>query len=355
MTRSDNTGFSDIVLTTPDKQFSQVDELFAGDGAGELISTAVEHLMDATPVTPEDTAASSAQLSAMIRAAEAVPASTIDGTRNRRSRSEAGSFRGHTSNAIRNTLAGVAAFAVIGIALFQFGPQLLSGSGEFTSRNTGNVVATAAGQSSRVEFPDGSVALLGPKSRIQYSTKFGQRDRVVSLDGEALFTVIHATGTPFTVRTNSAVARVLGTSFTVRRYPLDTTTQVIVAEGRVAVTSINQEDKSVTEPIVLVSGERGTVHNSGLITQVRVSDIGAALAWTQGRVEFNDAELYEVAANVSRMYDIDLHIESESLGRTRITGAIEKGSSTPEVIRTLAAAVGARVEHCGNTITLAKK
>lgn len=354
MTYPDDYGLRKTSFILSDTERSGSDKSFPDDESTRLIVDAASHLMNTTRVTEDETRASGIQLRAMIRAAEL--ASSSD-----KSRGRAAGRRNYSSgqrlSIVRNGLLAILGSVLLAAGVFQVTPYLFNSLGSnATDEGNYNVIATAAGQRSRVELPDGSVALLGPESQIRYGAEFGRRDRIVNLEGEVLFTVTQVSGVPFTVFTNGAMTSVLGTSFTVRRYPTDTATQVVVAEGRVALMGAGRGIGNVRDPVILVSGDRGVVsNNSGDITQVRVTDIGAELAWTRGRVEFNNMELYEVVKEVARMYDVDIRVESESVGRIRITGAIEHGSSKSEAVETLAAAVGARIERLGNTITLATK
>jgi ferric-dicitrate binding protein FerR (iron transport regulator) len=68
------------------------------------------------------------------------------------------------------------------------------------------------------------------------------RGRTLELEGEAVFTVAHESTRPFAVRTSRAVATDLGTCFVVRAYLDDPNTDVVVAEGQVAVTAGGQAD-----------------------------------------------------------------------------------------------------------------
>src|SRR5690606_14174501 len=113
-------------------------------------------------------------------------------------------------------------------------PQVVSDSGQASAER---VVETARGERAKVDLPDGSTVLLAPDSRVQYASGFGKSHRTIDLQGQALFTVTHSEGVAFVVRAKDVETLVLGTTFGVRRYTSDSLAEVIVAAGRVAVSS----------------------------------------------------------------------------------------------------------------------
>jgi ferric-dicitrate binding protein FerR (iron transport regulator) len=92
-----------------------------------------------------------------------------------------------------------------------------------------------------VSLPDGSVVKLASNSRISYESNFDSlATRDVYLSGQAFFNVKKNPDRPFRVFANEIVARVLGTSFTVRSFEKDTVIRVTVSTGKVSVYSLGQ-------------------------------------------------------------------------------------------------------------------
>ncbi len=209
--------------------------------------------------------------------------------------------------------------------------------------------STTVGQRSTLQLPDGSTALLAPGTRVRYPSSFGKTSRTIELTGQALFTITHASGTPFIVRTAEADTRVLGTSFAVRQYDADTATHVIVAEGKV---SVSNHFGGLSEIVTTGQELRATSRRLSWVRQVQ--DIGAALAWTQGRLEFTDVPLKDIIADLKRMYTLDIQIASPALAQQRVTGAIHQSMTPDGAVQILALALGVRVEHKGTTFYLSE-
>ena len=92
-----------------------------------------------------------------------------------------------------------------------------------------------------VSLPDGSVINLASNSRISYESNFDSlATRDVYLSGQAFFNVKKNPDHPFRVFANEIVAKVLGTSFTVRSFEKDTVIRVTVSTGKVSVYSMGQ-------------------------------------------------------------------------------------------------------------------
>jgi hypothetical protein len=98
----------------------------------------------------------------------------------------------------------------------------------------------------KISLPDGSELTLAPNSRVSYARSFDSAvTRDVYLLGEAFFKVVKQPDRPFRVFANEIVAKVLGTSFTVRAFENDTTIRVIVRTGKVSVYA--QSDKPASK------------------------------------------------------------------------------------------------------------
>ena len=75
------------------------------------------------------------------------------------------------------------------------------------------IIATKRGERLSRGLPDGTRLVLAPGSTLRHSSRYGSDERVVSLEGEAAFTVAHDAKRPFTVRTTRGTIRDLGTRF----------------------------------------------------------------------------------------------------------------------------------------------
>lgn len=205
------------------------------------------------------------------------------------------------------------------------------------------------GKRAHITLADGSRVTLAPGSVLQLDSDFTDGARTVRLDGEALFDVRHDEARPFTVHTATGLARDLGTRFTVRAFPGDSTTVVVVAEGLVSLRAALDAVDSVT----LRPGELGRVNATGALGRqpVVVSDY---LAFAEGRLLLRDVPLREAIETIARWYDIELQLADPRLGALRLTGEF---TSEPlsDVLQFLTAPVGLTYERDGRHVTLLQR
>ncbi len=255
--------------------------------------------------------------------------------------------RRHRLNYSRWLAVGTAALIAIGTSVV-VNKVRNSATGVERSMST-HVVTTVRGQRAEIQLPDGTVVLLGPDTRLRYTEDLTGGNRMVDLQGEALFTVTHSVKTPFIVRTKELTVRVLGTTFAVRRYSDDTVASVIVLDGRVAVSSDNTEWRFPST--ALNANDRAQVMPDGLIVRDQNVDARKLISWTVGQLDFTGIPFHVVVTDVARLYDLDLDVTVKRLRERRITGAINDSQSPSDVLNMLADMVGARIERHGKIFT----
>ena len=89
------------------------------------------------------------------------------------------------------------------------------------SENEQIEISTAYGEQKRLVLPDSSEVWLNAGSTITYPKTFTKENRVVTLDGEAYFSVRKDDAKPFIVETSQLSVKVLGTKFNVKAYAND--------------------------------------------------------------------------------------------------------------------------------------
>jgi ferric-dicitrate binding protein FerR (iron transport regulator) len=82
-----------------------------------------------------------------------------------------------------------------------------------------------------IRLPDGSRTTLEAGARLTYRASFFPRPRSLTLEGEARFQVRPDAEHPFEVRANGVIARAIGTVFTVRANPWESTVHISVEQG----------------------------------------------------------------------------------------------------------------------------
>lgn len=177
---------------------------------------------------------------------------------------------------------------------------------------TPRTYTTGVGQSADIVLTDGTRVRVAPTSRLRVSADFGLERRDVSLEGQAFFQVTHDERRPFTVYAGNASARDLGTAFAVRSYPADSAVQVVVREGAVSLSGVGR----------LEAGDVGSLTLDGVARLRRHADAVSLLAWVDGKLQFVDAPLREVLADVQRWYGLDVQLADARLASLPFTGSL---------------------------------
>ncbi len=219
-------------------------------------------------------------------------------------------------------------------------------------------VATQPRQTAEIYLSDGTRVVLGPASTLRFPARF-RATREVRLEGEAYFDVAEEKRLlpwrkrDFTVRTERAVARDLGTRFSVRALPGSTSTEDVVAEGAVSLAPAvrDAQGRPVADSLILTQADLGRLDADGGLTVVRGVDVAAHHAWLEGRLVFTDTPVADVLAQFRRWYGIELRLGDDALAGERLTGAFETASAA-EALELLAITLDARLERRDGVVVL---
>ena len=206
---------------------------------------------------------------------------------------------------------------------------------------------TAFGARDSVHLADGTLVLLGPRSELVVAAGYGDGSRAVELRGEALFHVVHDEARPFSVRAGGAEIRDLGTSFVVSTDPGDGV-RVAVTEGRVSLAPAGAPESAGT---ILGPGSRALLEGGRAVVEHRAA-LESDLAWTDGKLVFEEAPLEEVAVELWRWYGAVLRVDDPSLRSSRLTATFDDGEPLERVLEVVRLAVGAKLEMRGDTAIL---
>jgi transmembrane sensor len=200
-----------------------------------------------------------------------------------------------------------------------------------------NSYVTIVGQQMDTTFADGSIIHLNTNSHIE--TEFSDETRIIKLiKGEALFEVAHDPKRPFIVYAGDRLVQAIGTKFVV--HLKNENIQVTVTDGKVKMskvaldtelTDIKELDNETIQidDIYLTKGEKVLVSGNQVpkLTQIKAENIERDLSWLNGKLIFDNEELFDVIEEVNRYVDIDIVLQDPSLHKIRISGRFDVGDS----------------------------
>jgi transmembrane sensor len=237
-----------------------------------------------------------------------------------------------------------AAMLLASIALYHYGLFEIPNIG---SASASHEYASSRGERIKIDLADGSSVVLGPESRLRVAQGNFAHSRIVHLDGMAHFTVAHDQVHPFVVYASGSAVQAVGTAFTVRAYPDDSSAMVVVNEGRVLLRSARASDGSGT---VLDPGDLGRRSHAGVVSVTHGVDLNRYLGWMSGQLSYDLTPAREIARDLGRWYDLSIVIADPGLGDTRINGYFDRGRSAEQTLTLFTSILGTTYERRGDTV-----
>ena len=197
-----------------------------------------------------------------------------------------------------------------------------------------NLLTTPRGGQYQLVLPDGSKVWLNAASRLKYPTSFSGKERVVELQGEAYFEIVHNPSMPFKVSLSSAKGampahvEVLGTHFNIKAYPDEPATHTTLLEGSVKVHKGNAAS-------LLRPGQQARWNDNTDIS-VTTADIEEVIAWKNGLFKFDEATIGDVMRQLARWYDVEV-VYINGIPRDLFQGEIYRNVNVSKVLKVLEA------------------
>jgi transmembrane sensor len=210
-----------------------------------------------------------------------------------------------------------------------------------------SIVSTKKGSRTKLELPDGTTVWLNSNSELLYNAvNYGKTIREVTLTGEGYFDVIKNPSKPFIIHTKRLDIKVLGTSFNVKSYPSEKTTETSLIKGSIEVNLKEGNEKIMMKPNdkLVVSDNMITQNvatkknlvtptNAPLVILSRLNRLEqdssiVETAWLENRLVFNNESFEEIAQKMERWYNLTITITDINLKAKKFTGIFEKETAT---------------------------
>jgi transmembrane sensor len=177
---------------------------------------------------------------------------------------------------------------------------ILLTSSYFLLFNNNSTFTTEFAQTKTFNLPDNSEVILNANSEISYSKTGWEKNRNLTLNGEAYFKV--QKGEKFTVNTAIGEVTVLGTQFNIKKR--SNFFEVKTYEGLVSVT---YQDTLVTLP-------KGTIFKvmNGVINKTNTFDINEK-SWLQKESNFKSTSLRFVLAEIKNQFNYNIETKNIDL------------------------------------------
>lgn len=214
-----------------------------------------------------------------------------------------------------------------------------------------NTISTPFGGKYEIIFQDGTRVLLNSGSKITYPLVFNDKQRKVTLTGEAYFEVSKDPHRPFIVNTPAVNGiqgqdiEVLGTQFNINAYADEYSYVTTLVEGRVKVATGKTMQEGLLKP-----GQQSIVRQS---LEIRAANLDAALAWKNNLFYFSDLPVKDIMRQLVRWYDIEV-IYDEDVPSIGFWGQISRNKKLSEVLESIEETNGVHFRIEGRKVFVTK-
>lgn len=203
-------------------------------------------------------------------------------------------------------------------------------------------IKTSFANTEFIDLPDGSSVAINADSKISYDVGSWEKDRTLTLEGEAYFEV--EKGSLFKVKTDLGEVTVLGTSFNV--FAREGKLFVQCETGKVRVTS-NQAETILTasETVKIEEGRHGA--KSSLDAE------GQRSQWQLGLFSYKNTTLSIVVKELERQFDMKIKIDKNLLDQ-EYTGSFKIANGS-DALSEVFWPLNLEYKQEGNVVSVTKK
>ena len=214
------------------------------------------------------------------------------------------------------------------------------------ARTSAPSVSVSPSKTQTLHLSDGTTVILNVGSKLRAPARFSDRNREVTLEGEAYFDVRHLEGRPFLVHTGNLTTRVLGTAFDIKAYPGDDHIAITVTRGRVQVFS-----------------DKGTLGQVGANQQISFSrrtstytestvDVGPVVSWKPEEIVLDNMTLGEAALRLENRFGVAFQFTDSAARQNRVTATFSPDDSLGIILTVLCTVTKTSYTIDGRTVTI---
>lgn len=170
---------------------------------------------------------------------------------------------------------------------------------------TYTTIAADKGHVSKVQLPDGSKVWINSGSEISYNNLFAASHRNLNIKGEAYFNVAKNENIPMVINCGEVNVKVTGTSFNINSYSWEKDIEVVLEEGSVELTGINNNSTLYK----LNPGKRLLFSKDNSKITVSETNTIKYTSWKDGVMNLYDLTMEEVLMRLNTRYNQKFEID----------------------------------------------
>ncbi|WP_149277766.1 FecR family protein [Pareuzebyella sediminis] len=214
----------------------------------------------------------------------------------------------------------------------QQGEQIVYQDNTGTAEPDFNTLTIPRGKRFGIVLSDGTKVHLNAGSSLTYPTSFrGNSLRRVVLIGEAFFEVSHDSLRQFVVNTQELDVKVHGTRFNLANYPEDERYEVILVDGSVSMSEVEQTERPSKE-MFLEPGFKGILtKNDKQFSNERVNT-SLYTSWMDGNLIFRNETFENIIRKLERHYNVVIINNNTNIAEETFNATIETDNETIEQV-----------------------
>lgn len=236
-----------------------------------------------------------------------------------------------------NWTAAACAVFIISICSYQFFYQYQKAAVEITS------TVTFKNDIRLISLPDGTRVWLNENSQIEYPAHFLNKERNVTLKGEAFFEVKRDPSRPFVITSGVIKTTVLGTSFNIKAYN-EKQPEVNVRTGKVKV-------EGETNTVLLLRGDKAVYAPESAAVKKEKTQI-LEPEWKKALLYVDGLTLEQVLNKLKEENDFKVNYLEDDLKNLTIQGTLDSRQGLYEMLQTIAFALEIKIRSTGNNTYL---
>ncbi len=182
------------------------------------------------------------------------------------------------------------------------------------------------GQRAWVTLPDGSQVWVNAGSTLSYPSRF-DKERRITLDGEAYFEVTKNPDKPFIVSTEHVQIKALGTEFNVHSYSKTHRMHTTLVSGSIMV----YEPYAEAAGQILFPNEQ-LFYENGIFRLERAPD-KEQLLWKEGIYSMRKETLDQAIPKLELYYDIKIHVTHPDILKYEYTGKFRQQDGILQILQ----------------------
>ena len=197
-----------------------------------------------------------------------------------------------------------------------------------------------------IVLSDGTEIKLNSQTSLTYPVTFGEKERIVTLSGEAFFQVKEDQNRPFYVKTDGVTIRVYGTSFNVNTHD-DESIRTALVEGKIGI-------KGNGEEYYMHPSQLAEFSKTGELKSLKETDIYPYIAWKDGMFIFEDKSLEEIMDILSLWYNVDVFYTTEDIKNYHFTGHMQRYQQIDRILNAISRMVDVNFNITNRTIVISQ-